>query len=137
MQGQIDSALAGIDIIVETISPWKSIVGSQTLPFGTRNVRAGGPAASIEQTIGADRSGAGAACERGRLARLSGRCRLTGGPARLSEGQSYPSPKEREPDDAKYQYRKAGTDHWQRHRRRADFRLACFVGCFDNYSVLF
>jgi len=110
---QIDSALAGIDIIVETISPWKSIVGSQTLPSGTRNVRAGGPAASIEQTIGADRSGAGGGvrfhgafisaafrtcrcavmvrsrlqrAERGRLARLSGRCRLTGGPARLSEG---------------------------------------------------
>jgi hypothetical protein len=62
VQRQIDSALAGIDIIVETISPWKSIVGSQTLPSGTRNVRAGGPAASIEQTIGADRSGAGAAC---------------------------------------------------------------------------
>ena len=46
---QIDSALAGIDIIVETISPWKSIAGSQTPPSGTRNVRAGGPAANIEQ----------------------------------------------------------------------------------------
>jgi len=46
---QIDSALAGIDIIVETISPWKSIAGSQTPPSGTRNVRAGGRAANIEQ----------------------------------------------------------------------------------------
>jgi hypothetical protein len=32
-------------IIVETIGPWKSIAGSS----GTRNVRAGGPAANIEQ----------------------------------------------------------------------------------------
>jgi conjugal transfer/entry exclusion protein len=51
VQRQIDSALAGIEIIVETISPWKSIAGSQTLSSGTRNVRAGGPAASIEQRI--------------------------------------------------------------------------------------
>jgi hypothetical protein len=51
VQRQIDSALAGINIIVETISPWKSIAGSQTLPSGTRNVRAGGPAANIEQRI--------------------------------------------------------------------------------------
>jgi hypothetical protein len=49
VQRQIDSALAGIDIIVETISPWKSIAGSQTLPSGTRDVRARGPAANIEQ----------------------------------------------------------------------------------------
>jgi hypothetical protein len=49
VQRQIDSALAGINIIVETISPWKSIAGSQTLPSDTRNVRAGGPAANIEQ----------------------------------------------------------------------------------------
>jgi hypothetical protein len=49
VQRQIDSALAGINIIVETISPWKSIAGSQTLPSGTRNVRAGGPATNIEQ----------------------------------------------------------------------------------------
>ena len=42
VQRQIDSALAGINIIVETISPWKSIAGSQTLPSGTRNFRAGG-----------------------------------------------------------------------------------------------
>jgi hypothetical protein len=49
VQRQIDSALAGINIIVETISPWKSIEGSRTLPSGTRNVRPGGPAANIEQ----------------------------------------------------------------------------------------
>ena len=63
VQRQIDSALAGINIIVETIGPWKSLAGSQTLPSGTRNVRAGGPAANIEQrnssrvaTVGARRS---------------------------------------------------------------------------------
>jgi hypothetical protein len=51
VQRQIDSALAGINIIVETIGPWKSLAGSQTLQSGTRNVRAGGPAANIEQRI--------------------------------------------------------------------------------------
>jgi hypothetical protein len=51
VQRQIDSAVAGINIIVDTIGPWKSITGSQTLPSGTRNVRAGGPAANIEQRI--------------------------------------------------------------------------------------
>jgi hypothetical protein len=51
VQRQIDSALAGINIIVETIGPWKSIAGSQTLPSGTRNGRVGGPAANIEQRI--------------------------------------------------------------------------------------
>ena len=49
VQRQIDSALAGINIIVETIGPWKSIAGSQTLPSDTRNVRAGGPTANYEQ----------------------------------------------------------------------------------------
>ena len=49
VQRQIDSALAGINIIVKTIGPWKSIAGSQTLPSDTRNVRAGGPAANYEQ----------------------------------------------------------------------------------------
>ena len=48
VQRQIDNALAGINIIVETISPWKSIAGPQT--SGTRNFR-GGPAAKIEQRI--------------------------------------------------------------------------------------
>jgi hypothetical protein len=51
VQRQIDSAVAGINIIVETIGPWKSMAGSQTLPSGTRNVRAGGPAANLEQRI--------------------------------------------------------------------------------------
>jgi hypothetical protein len=51
VQRQIDSALAGINIIVETISPWKSIAGSRTLPSGAGNVRAGGPTANIEQRI--------------------------------------------------------------------------------------
>jgi hypothetical protein len=45
VQRQIESAVAGINIIVETIGPWKSITGSS----GTRNVRGGGPAANIEQ----------------------------------------------------------------------------------------
>jgi hypothetical protein len=49
VQRQVESALAGINIIVETIRPWKSLAGSQTLPSGTRNVRAAGPAANIEQ----------------------------------------------------------------------------------------
>ena len=51
VQRQIDSALAGINIIVETIGPWKSLAGAQALPSGSRNVRAGGPAANIEQRI--------------------------------------------------------------------------------------
>ena len=51
VQRQIDSAVAGINIIVETIGPWKSITVPQTLPSGNRNVRAGGPAASIEQRM--------------------------------------------------------------------------------------
>ncbi|MGY2901480.1 hypothetical protein [Bradyrhizobium sp. URHC0002] len=51
VQRQIDSAVAGINIIVETIGPWKSMAGSQTPPPGNRNVRGGGPAASIEQRI--------------------------------------------------------------------------------------
>src|SRR5215475_4263503 len=41
VQRQIDSAVAGINIIVETIGPWKSITAGTP---GTR-VRAGGPAA--------------------------------------------------------------------------------------------
>jgi len=51
VQRQIESAVAGINIIVETIGPWKSMAGSQTFPSGNRNVRAGGPAASIEQRM--------------------------------------------------------------------------------------
>ena len=49
VQRQIDSALGGINIIVETIGPWKTIASSQTLPPGTRNARTGGLAAHIEQ----------------------------------------------------------------------------------------
>ena len=51
VQRQIDSAVAGINIIVEAIGPWKSIASSQILPPGTRNVRTGGLAANIEQRI--------------------------------------------------------------------------------------
>jgi hypothetical protein len=46
VQHQIDCAVAGINIIVETIGPWKSISAGTS---GTRNFRAGGPAANIEQ----------------------------------------------------------------------------------------
>src|ERR1700755_2249749 len=49
VQRQIDSAVAGITIIVETIGPWKSLAGSQALPSGTRNGRAAGPASNVEQ----------------------------------------------------------------------------------------
>jgi hypothetical protein len=48
VQRQIDSAVGGISIIVETIGPFRSIAGSQTLPSGTRNVRTGGMAAHVE-----------------------------------------------------------------------------------------
>jgi hypothetical protein len=48
VQHQIDCAVAGINIIVETIGPWKSIAAGTS---GTRNFRAGGPAANIEQRI--------------------------------------------------------------------------------------
>ena len=51
VQRQIESAVAGINIIVETIGPWKNFAGSQAHSSGTRNVRAGGPAANIEQRI--------------------------------------------------------------------------------------
>ena len=51
VQRQIDSALAGINIIVETISPWKTIAASQTHSPGTRNARGGGPAANLEQRM--------------------------------------------------------------------------------------
>jgi hypothetical protein len=48
VQRQIDSAVAGINIIVETIGPWKSIAAGTS---GTRNFRTAGPAANIEQRI--------------------------------------------------------------------------------------
>jgi hypothetical protein len=50
VQRQIDSAVGGINIIVETIGPWKSIASSQTIPPSTRNARAG-LAAHIEQRV--------------------------------------------------------------------------------------
>ena len=51
VQRQINSAVAGINIIVETIGPWKNMAGSQTPPSGNRHVRTGGLAATIEQRI--------------------------------------------------------------------------------------
>jgi hypothetical protein len=51
VQRQIESAVAGINIIVETIGPWKNFAGSQAHSSGNRNVRAAGPAANLEQRI--------------------------------------------------------------------------------------
>jgi hypothetical protein len=48
VQCQIDNAMAGINIIVETIAPWKSILASQASQNGSRTVR--GPAANLEGT---------------------------------------------------------------------------------------
>ena len=48
VQRQIDSAVAGINIIVETIGPWKSIAAGTP---GTRNFRAVGPATNMEQRV--------------------------------------------------------------------------------------
>jgi len=45
VHGEIESALAGIKIIIDTIAPWKSTPVSP--PAGTRVLRAG-PAANIE-----------------------------------------------------------------------------------------
>src|SRR5262245_35191758 len=47
VQSEIESALAGIKIIVETIAPWKSVLPAA--PAGARPVRAG-PAANLELT---------------------------------------------------------------------------------------
>ncbi len=48
VQGEIESALAGINIIVETIAPWKSLsVPVAPAPANPRPLRAG-PAANIE-----------------------------------------------------------------------------------------
>jgi hypothetical protein len=47
VQGEIESALAGIKIIIETIAPWKSIPVSLATPTTARPVRAG-PAANLE-----------------------------------------------------------------------------------------
>jgi len=43
VQGEIQSALDGIKIIIETIAPWKNIADSLVPPKGARVVR-GGPA---------------------------------------------------------------------------------------------
>ena len=51
VQRQINSAVAGINIIVDTIGPWKNMASSQTPPSGNRHVRTGGLAATIEQRI--------------------------------------------------------------------------------------
>jgi hypothetical protein len=47
VQSEIESALAGIKIIVETIAPWKSTPVSLATPTSARAVRAG-PAANVE-----------------------------------------------------------------------------------------
>jgi hypothetical protein len=47
VQGEIENALAGIKIIVETIAPWKSISVPLAPPPAARAVRAG-PAANVE-----------------------------------------------------------------------------------------
>ena len=46
VQGEIESALAGIKIIIDTIAPWKSTV-SLAAPTSARAVRSG-PAANVE-----------------------------------------------------------------------------------------
>jgi hypothetical protein len=46
VQSEIDNALAGIRIIMETIAPWKSLTDMRVPPNSARAVR-GGPAASI------------------------------------------------------------------------------------------
>jgi hypothetical protein len=51
VQRQIESAVAGINIIVDTIGPWKNFAGAQAHPPGARIARAGGPAANLEQRI--------------------------------------------------------------------------------------
>jgi hypothetical protein len=47
VQGEIESALAGIKIIIETIAPWKSTPVSLATPTIARAARTG-PAANIE-----------------------------------------------------------------------------------------
>ena len=43
VQGEIESVLAGINIIIETIAPWKVTKDSLVPPKTTGAVRAGGP----------------------------------------------------------------------------------------------
>jgi prefoldin subunit 5 len=42
VQGEIDGALAGINIIIDTIAPWKSSPASAAAATGARAVRPGG-----------------------------------------------------------------------------------------------
>ena len=46
VQGEIESALAGIKIIIKTIAPWKSIADSLVPPSNARSGR-GGPASGL------------------------------------------------------------------------------------------
>jgi hypothetical protein len=46
VEREIESALAGINIIIETIAPWKGISEPMMTPGSARGVR-GGPAANI------------------------------------------------------------------------------------------
>ena len=43
VQGEIESVLAGVTIIIDTIAPWKSTKDSLAPPKSTGIVRAGGP----------------------------------------------------------------------------------------------
>ena len=43
VQGEIESVLAGINIIIETIAPWKGTKDSLVPPKTTGAVRAGAP----------------------------------------------------------------------------------------------
>ena len=48
VQGDIESALAGIKIIMETIAPWKATLIPTASTASGRSFRGGGPAANIE-----------------------------------------------------------------------------------------
>ena len=50
VQGEIESALAGINIIIDTIAPWRTRAAASAPPTGVRAVRAG-PATTIEAAI--------------------------------------------------------------------------------------
>jgi hypothetical protein len=43
VQGEIESVLAGVNIIIDTIAPWQSTKDSLAPPKSTGAVRAGGP----------------------------------------------------------------------------------------------
>ena len=50
VQSEIESALAGIKIIIEAIAPWKNTSDSPPPPTSTRTVRAG-PAANVKPVM--------------------------------------------------------------------------------------